>query len=402
MISEPRSHPAIPVAHDSNTCCLLSTSATALHVLRRGIGIAFISVAVSCVFVAISATKRAKSAASHVEDREPTSRTWDVRFNIGMPLASSTNVDMGKLHMTERRLKNKVKAVKGQCIEFDQRKPCFVPSKAQCGKKAESKAIVIAHDFYEPFDPFDKLVQTYLTNKNTTAKNLGAEFIMLIPKGSSISTSVQDELFRIGLSFREVPWVVPPNLSKDVPRESGGCCGAREFIKLHAFNMTEFDAIIFYDMDIEIRLTRVAALTSLFDCACSGYFLTTPARHHNPWVNGGFFAVRPSSGLFETMLRVLSRAHVDPLTGWNDAGWGPGWHSNVPKSLQSQFRMQGFLSYFMYQDKRHMQYVQAEQLDQCIWNRQRHSVCPEVSCKSTLIFHDRLHSEHPCKGHKLF
>merc|ERR1712087_349384 len=99
----------------------------------------------------------------------------------------------------------------------------------------------------------------------------------MVPVGAKISNEEREQLVQIGVEFREVPWIIPPRLSKGVPIDSGGCCGAKEFIKLNAMSLTEYDAVLFYDTDVEMRSSVEGPLFPLFDCAASGYFLTTPA-----------------------------------------------------------------------------------------------------------------------------
>lgn len=282
-----------------------------------------------------------------------------------------------------------------ECMEFNKEARCFWPAgpvkllhsenapESLCSAKMKHTAIVTAFDFQRNISDTEF---KRLANKGEVAVSHGAKYIMLVPQNVSIDANNRKKLEKTGLKLHEVPWMVPPRLSRLVPRESGGCCGAREFIKLHAFNLTEFDAIIFYDTDVEVRSDVPEVLSPLFRCAASGYFLTTPAPKHFPWVNSGFFAVRPHAKLFEAMLDVLSGAKVRHTDGWNKAGWGPK-NKDTSRAIKDQFRMQGFLQYFMYQDTRHTQYVEAKQLDQCIWNRQRGSECDAVPCAATLVFH---------------
>jgi len=234
-----------------------------------------------------------------------------------------------------------------------------------------------------------------MQSQAAAARYHNADYVLVMPELVPASHLALEELaVDMGMKFHTVPWVLPPNMSASIPIESGGCCGAREFMKLHVFNMTQYDAIVFYDTDVLIRESNTSewsegVLTPLFNCAASGYFLSTSCSKHFPWVNGGFFAVRPSIELFDAMLDELARATVNKWTGWNNNGWGP---KNFGASA-SQFRMQGFLTYFFYQGT-HQKAVQARQVDGCIWNRQKWHTLDECNngdealCRQvTRVFH---------------
>merc|ERR550514_1554015 len=79
------------------------------------------------------------------------------------------------------------------------------------------------------------------------------------------------------------------------------------------------------------------------------------------------------------MLESLASSRVSTKSGWNGNGWGPvtkeAWNK---KHEYMQFRMQGFLNYFMFQDTKHEKYVNAQLIDHCQWNRQAHPEIAEV------------------------
>ena len=113
------------------------------------------------------------------------------------------------------------------------------------------------------------------------ARENGAEFVLALPRAEDqavpFPAEVRAALEAAGATVETVGWVVPPNLSKHVLVESGGCCGAREFMKLHAFGMTRYDAVLLVDTDV--RIARNASLAPLLGCAADGYFLSTRGTH---------------------------------------------------------------------------------------------------------------------------
>eukprot|EP00403_Amphidinium_massartii_P034038 CAMPEP_0178450084 /NCGR_PEP_ID=MMETSP0689_2-20121128/42918_1 /TAXON_ID=160604 /ORGANISM="Amphidinium massartii, Strain CS-259" /LENGTH=341 /DNA_ID=CAMNT_0020075491 /DNA_START=139 /DNA_END=1160 /DNA_ORIENTATION=+ len=288
-----------------------------------------------------------------------------------------------------------------RCLEDNEIATCFVPSLELCPEKAKRRAIVVAYDFFGPLileenhGGSHQTTREFMHSQARAARYHGADYVLVMPEGVIIPGDTLKELVDdMGMIFYKVPWILPPNLSEAIPVDSGGCCGAREFMKLHVFNMTAYDAIVFYDTDVLLSESNntqwpEGVITPLFDCAASGKFLSTSCSRHFPWVNGGFFAARPHHDLFLAMLDELSRATVSKWTGWNDFGWGP---KNFGTSA-SQFRMQGFLTYFFYQGK-HQKYLTAKQVDGCIWNRQKWHTLEECNdgdeaiCRQeTRVFH---------------
>jgi len=170
------------------------------------------------------------------------------------------------------------------------------------------------------------------------------------------------------------PWVVPPGLNKDIPRE-GGCCGAREFMKLNAMGLEDYDAVVNLDTDFSI----IGSLRPLFDCAASGRFLT--ARGSISGVNGGMFAVKPSKSLLYDVLMDLTMSSSDDKTGWNSLGLAPG-------ATYAQSGLQGFLYYYFYQrrrDPKH-EHIVSGQVNPCDWTGA--VFCdPVKACKTTPLVH---------------
>ena len=69
---------------------------------------------------------------------------------------------------------------------------------------------------------------------------------------------------RHNITIVEVPWSLPPGLSKWV-----GQCATKDLIRLHVFNMTDYDAVAYIDFDVHIT----GDIIPILDCAASGEFL---------------------------------------------------------------------------------------------------------------------------------
>ena len=187
-------------------------------------------------------------------------------------------------------------------------------------------------------------------------RRAGVDVILVVPRRDlqrePIDAGVARRLAEGGVKVRHADWVAPPQLSPGVPLESGGCCGAREFMKLHAFGFDDYDAVAVVDNDFDVD--DVERLRPIFDCAAAGHVITTRGAHSA--MNGAFAAVPPSAALRDALLAALSTAtarraapgprpppdadgrvfwQVDRETGWNGAGWGP-FHRKFDARMQAR------------------------------------------------------------------
>ena len=68
-----------------------------------------------------------------------------------------------------------------------------------------------------------------------SARAAGVDSIFVLPRRDLQAVPFPEANMKLmkkaGIDIRYSDWVVPPNLSKGVPVESGGCCGAREFLR---------------------------------------------------------------------------------------------------------------------------------------------------------------------------
>jgi len=207
------------------------------------------------------------------------------------------------------------------------------------------------------------------------AAEVDADLVLILPQRGAV---VVGDYERIGLSAEkrweleqyykivEVDWITPPGLNKHIPL-IGGCCGPREFMKLHALTLYEYDAVINLDNDVTIG-DRPEDLKRLFDCAASGQFLVSRGSYSE--INAGFFAARPQRQLFFDMVAELQVVSADKHRGWNDLGWGPLHKAN-------DYRMQGFLYYYFYQ--RGSPWVEIAFLHPCTWTGPKFCNCYETA-----------------------
>ncbi|KAH8058918.1 hypothetical protein JL720_13934 [Aureococcus anophagefferens] len=240
-------------------------------------------------------------------------------------------VAFGSMKWLEKALKDTVR-----CTSHGKEVECLDVSTCERGvaKNVAIASVFDAHVNIE--DMCGDLNHTRCTNETAVDHRLklaalgrraGVDVIFVVPRRDlqlkRINGSVVKRLAAGGVDVHISEWITPPNLSPDVPLESGGCCGAREFMKLAAYGFADYDALIVVDNDFDVNDVR--DLWPIFDCAAQG--------------------------------------HVSRETGWNGAGWGP-FH------YKFDARMQGFIYWFFYQNADADPRWKPVQVDPCVWNVQ--------------------------------
>lgn len=251
-----------------------------------------------------------------------------------------------------------------RCTREGRKAPCLDVATCPAGASKRA-AVVVFYDCHGPLHKTPRLATTVRVN-GEVARRDGFDYLWAIPPEADREDAFPDWLHKdYGIEIIEfpLPWIVPPNLSKGVPVESGGCCGAREFAKLQFLAMEKYDAVVVLDADVRLSDKAADPLRGVFDCAASGTLLTTRGSHSG--VNGGFVAARPDSRRLASMLAALATATVDELSGWNGRGFGPFRKVGHPKF---DARVQGFLYHFLYADAAPP--FPAEQVDACVFNAQ--------------------------------
>ena len=252
-----------------------------------------------------------------------------------------------------------------RCASHDRAAPCLDLSTCRRGA-ARRKAIVSVFDAHADTSATLHHFVKHRERLAKSARAAGVDSIFVLPRRDLQAVPFPEANMKLmkkaGIDIRYSDWVVPPNLSKGVPVESGGCCGAREFLKFVPMGYDEYDAIMVVDNDYD--LDDFGKFGPLFDCAADGHVITT--RAPMSMVNGALLVVPPSRSLRDALLDALSTATVD-YAGWNKTPWGPLHHKWDP-------RVQGFFYWFFYQqydaltDRR----WRPAQVDPCVWNVQEH------------------------------
>lgn len=319
-----------------------------------------------------------------------------------------------KSNMTADELEG-LHAVNRHCLGFNGTAvPCFDPLNcSRCTPGASKRsALVLVDDLVRPWSSVKVAgAEAWVQKWAGWAQKSQADLIVMVPsetapryvrapKSASTPTGMRAMFLRNALKPQvvavikryailwEVPWVIPPNISLQIPHKTGGyhgCCGLREYMRMQVFGLTQYDAAIYVDTDIEV----LGDMRPLFDCAASGFFLC--ARDKFAAVNSGFFAVKPQKRLMDDMLEVLSTSTASKR-GWN--GWPLG-----PQSKVGQVEMQGFLFHYMLQRGPLPSTVVPVQIEPCKWTGA--GMCKNYWCPELVLNHKQDCSPEALRAEKL-
>ncbi len=105
------------------------------------------------------------------------------------------------------------------------------------------------------------------------------------------------------------------------------CCSWREYFKLTAWTLVEFEAVILLDSD----QLAIGDLSSAFLCAQGGAGRLLYTSGPLSPLNAGFLALRTSYQLFQDMERVISQV-ILPLPSHTNS-WMPRLVSSLSRAL---------------------------------------------------------------------
>jgi len=225
-----------------------------------------------------------------------------------------------------------------------------------------------------------------IKSMEAAAKMANADLLMAMQKSDREKmTAYQKELLKkYSVKLVDVDWAIPPKMK--AYQEAEAPLARQDFVRLHLLGMERYDAIAYYDNDVEIQ----GDITPVLRCAASGKFLST----NGPLapLNLGFFALKPDNRLFQASLNFALHANYSDNTGWGEMGWAPAefpfvdadggqgfWYALFYKSggaAQRALQSAGLSS------------VDASQIDRCIWNYQKSPGCKEdLDCRRVRVHH---------------
>jgi len=279
------------------------------------------------------------------------------------------------------RRKKKHEEKQPMCNDGEKNVQCLDVDQCAAGAPATGRfAFILTHDLEKEI----KLPFPNMDSVQFQAKKHSMDIVMLVPEHAKHPLSAQDksELEGQNIKVVQVPWRIPPNSKFN---QEHGWCGPKDLIRLHAFGLKEYDAVAYYDTDVELQGDVSPALR----CASRGYMLTT-AGAASP-LNLGFFAVKPSAELLDTALEFSKLADYDYKTGWDNAGYAPSGSKFVGAECG-----QGYLHTLFYKknsiaaqkafSKTGLK-ITASQLDRCAWNYQNSCPDTEFQCGQVRAHH---------------
>lgn len=217
------------------------------------------------------------------------------------------------------------------------------------------------------------------------------DLILIMPKedAKKLNSGQKQRMKDYNVQLMEVDWKLPPNMKYQGPKDGGGWCGGMDLVRLHALGLEGYDAVAYYDTDIEFQ----GDVTPVLRCAAQGRFLSTNGGTGEP-LNVGFFATKPSSALLQAAIAFGRDSDYNELTGWGESGWAPAGGYYIGGECGQGF----FHQLFYKQGQKASQSALAEagfaagsllahQLDRCTWNYQTSYDCPNFDCSRVRAHH---------------
>ena len=277
-----------------------------------------------------------------------------------------------------------VEACNKCCYHGEEKVPCLdVDTCAQNGPANGKYAIAMTF----VGSPRFRMVLPYIKSMEAAAKMANnADLLMLMRKSDSKQmTANQKELFKNhSVKLVDVDWDIPPKMKF---YKTGYWCGHKDFIRMHILGMEDYDAIAYYDTDVEFW----GDITPVLRCAASGKFLSTNGGI-GALLNLGFFALKPDKRLFQASVNFALNANYSGKTSWGEMGWLPAKGQFIGGECG-----QGFWYALFYKSGGAAQkalqsvglsFVDAAQIDRCIWNYQLGSGCKkDLDCRHVRVHH---------------
>eukprot|EP00392_Amoebophrya_sp_AT5.2_P001716 g1718.t1 len=204
----------------------------------------------------------------------------------------------------------------------------------------------------------------------------------------SVGERGREEVGKIKLAL--APWTLPPNMKFNGDDDAGyksnggGWCGEQDFIRLNVMNLTQYDAVIYYDNDVEVQDTSGESLSQLLRCVDRHDLITFTSSGTGGALNGGFFSLKPKAQLLRAAIKFAEVATYTAETGWGNAGFAPGhgafegfecgqgfwltlFYHLGSKEVVDAYKNAGWT------ESQIMEELRPVQLDRCVWNYQHNA-----------------------------
>ena len=289
------------------------------------------------------------------------------------------------------------------CNDGSENGPCFDVEECAAGVSGGRYAFVYAH-VGVPGWPWLTFLDSMRAQALLLEEATGGivDIVVMMPASDikDLGCHQRALVHNYGIRMYEVPWTIPPNSwYPDYwwPGKADGWCGPQDLMRLHALGMDEYNAVVFYDQDVEFQ----GDMTAVLKCAAKGYFLSASGGVGEPF-NVGFFALRPDKRLLRAAEYFGGNVTFTVETGWGKCGFRPSGNKFVGAECG-----QGFFHTLFYKKCKPVQkalvaaglhdasgkahlHLESEMIDRCIWNYQNDGDCggnPRFNCSVIRVHH---------------
>lgn len=262
------------------------------------------------------------------------------------------------------------------CSNGEDHVACFDVEKCADSVPPGGKFALVMSQVWNPSSNF----LPFLSNWKEAAEMIGnTDLVMMVPKRDEdrLQAVHHKRMKDFGVRLVITDWAVPPDF-KFFPKTDW--CGHQDFVRLNAFGLEGYDAVAYYDSDIEFQ----GDISPVLRCASTGMFLSTGGGVGEP-LNVGFFALRPSPQMLEAARIFGRKADYNDQTGWGNAKHRPSNGGFIGSECG-----QGFVHTLFYHSKSPLVAKSLEeaglgtpgnwafkavQIDRCLWNYQTSHQC---------------------------
>ncbi|CAK0830209.1 unnamed protein product [Prorocentrum cordatum] len=216
------------------------------------------------------------------------------------------------------------------------------------------------------------------------ARAHGLDIVMLMLGSHAAETGeeVRRELAAKGVRIVAVDWDLPPGSWLPVMKDGQiwrrgreGWCGPMDLMRMHIFGLEGYDAVAYFDTDMELQGDVLPALR----CAATGVLLTTSGPLAP--VSVAIIVVRPDPRILRASVAFAQKAAFSRVDGWAGGGYLP----TANKYIGAECGQGLFHTLFYMQNINRLarwalassgiSELRVGQLDRCEWNYQGGEGC---------------------------
>eukprot|EP00040_Diaphanoeca_grandis_P033076 m.201734 g.201734 ORF g.201734 m.201734 type:complete len:480 (-) comp32804_c7_seq4:36-1475(-) len=268
-------------------------------------------------------------------------------------------------------------------------------------------AIVLTHDLEREPKGRDFIEGETHQRRLQAARAHGVDVVLVVPNNTiarfPLTIDELDALAKNNVKVEFVSWIVPPKMIHKIEG-----CSKKDLIRLHAFALTNYDAVVVYDSDVLIQ----GDITPVLKCAAQNVMLSSTGPL-SP-LNLGFFAVRPDPRVLMAAVEFAQTVDYTREEGWGKMGHTPSGGPFTGASCGQGFFWTVFFKNGEAEDSAELNAVykhanvtrpEAFLIDRCIWDFQvemttgewgRGNACsPTFSCDQVRVLHKKIRPGSP-------